>query len=163
MSSLHRISLFDSGWFHLGQLSSLAKDLNDAMRKVMPPNLSGGYGGVVALHGPMGAGKTTLVNALCDVWGVEDGTSSATFGIVNCYQAGEWEIFHQDWYRLKGEDEAWDLGLSEYFNGSALNLVEWPERAPDLIPSDALLLEFEVEAGVDFPNRKVILWQLEIS
>ena len=163
MSELNRIALFDSGWFDLDELGATAEHLNGVLSNTLVANAHGGYSGVIALHGSMGAGKTTLVNALCRLWGVDDGTSSATFGIVHCYKAGEWNIFHQDWYRLKGEDEAWELGLSEYFDEDALSIVEWPERAPSLMPSDALLLELEVQPEVEFPNRRLILSQLKTS
>tara|TARA_B110000285_G_scaffold122636_1_gene138636 strand:- start:639 stop:1121 length:483 start_codon:yes stop_codon:yes gene_type:complete len=155
--------LFDSGWYVLDSLESVVEHLNAAMKQVLLPNAQGGYSGVVALHGPMGVGKTTLVNALCQFWGVQGGTASATFGLVNAYKAGDWSIFHQDLYRLSGEEEAWELGLSEYFEGDALNLVEWPERAPGLMPDDALLLELQMESPSDSPARRAILWQMEAS
>lgn len=163
MTEVHRRQLFASDWFGLSELNTVVERLNAAMKQVLSPNVHGGYSGVVALHGPMGSGKTTLVNALCELWGVEGQTASATFGIVNTYKAGDWSVFHHDLYRLKSEDEAWELGLSEYFEADALNLVEWPERAPSLMPSDALLLELEVQGATDFPDRRVFLWQLKSS
>ena len=163
MSEILQKQLFDSGWYTLSELDSMVGRLDAAMRQVLLPNGKGGYSGVVALHGPMGSGKTTLVNALCQFWGVKGGTASATFGLVNAYKAGDWSIFHQDLYRLSGEEEAWELGLSEYFEADALNLVEWPERAPGLMPNDALLLELQVEEASDSPERRAILWQMEAS
>jgi tRNA threonylcarbamoyl adenosine modification protein YjeE len=155
--------IFDSGWYSLDGLDDLAVRLDDVFKDVLSPQTHGGYSGVVALHGPMGSGKTTLVNALCQLWGVDGETASATFGIVNAYKAGQWPIFHHDLYRLSGEEEAWDLGLSEYFEADALNLVEWPERAPGLMPPDALLLEFLTEDTLNSLGRRVILWQVHAS
>ncbi|HAW72848.1 MAG TPA: tRNA (adenosine(37)-N6)-threonylcarbamoyltransferase complex ATPase subunit type 1 TsaE [Flavobacteriales bacterium] len=155
--------VFDSDWYSLEGLDAVAVRLHEAFKQVLTPLGHGGYSGVVALHGPMGAGKTTLVNALCQIWGVNGETASATFGLVNAYKAGEWPIFHHDLYRLSGEEEAWDLGLSEYFEADGLNLVEWPERAPGLMPPDALLLELLVEDTLDSPGRRAILWQVQAS
>ena len=97
--------------------------------------------GVVAIHGPMGAGKTTWVSALCRIWGVETGGSSPTFALVNLYERpGLADVAHWDLYRIASEEEAWDAGVLDSFSRPILNLVEWPERAPGLLPEDSWLL-----------------------
>lgn len=89
---------------------------------------------IFLLYGEMGAGKTTLVNAFCRVLGVSDSTSSPTFSIVNEYRSPRSLIYHFDFYRLKNEEEALDLGYEEYFYTDAYCFVEWPEKIPNLLP-----------------------------
>lgn len=94
---------------------------------------------VIALHGEMGAGKTTFAHALCDVLGVQDAVSSPTFSIINEYSlAGGEIIYHLDLYRLKDEEEALAAGVEDCFYSGSLCLVEWPEKAPDLLPPDTV-------------------------
>lgn len=76
----------------------------------------------------MGAGKTTFVNAICKALGVIDSTSSPTFSIVNEYQSPVGALYHFDFYRLKTEEEALDLGYEEYFYSTQYCFVEWPEK-----------------------------------
>jgi tRNA threonylcarbamoyladenosine biosynthesis protein TsaE len=100
---------------------------------------------IVALHGDMGAGKTTFVHACCETLGVEGNVSSPTFALVNEYRTGAGEtIYHMDWYRLKDEEEALQAGMEEYLYSGARCLVEWPDRAPGLLPENAAHLYLEV-------------------
>ncbi|RYD87659.1 MAG: tRNA (adenosine(37)-N6)-threonylcarbamoyltransferase complex ATPase subunit type 1 TsaE [Sphingobacteriales bacterium] len=96
---------------------------------------------VVALHGDMGAGKTTFVHALCDVKGVEDAVSSPTFSIINEYgytENGEMKLmYHLDLYRLNSEEEAIRAGVEDCLYSKQTCLVEWPERAPQLFPPNS--------------------------
>ena len=92
-------------------------------------------GDVVALSGELGAGKTTLVKGIAKGLGVPSGeeVSSPTFVLIHEYQGRE-KIYHLDWYRLKkveGEDR---FLAEECFAGDAVTLVEWPERAKNLLP-----------------------------
>jgi tRNA threonylcarbamoyladenosine biosynthesis protein TsaE len=89
---------------------------------------------VVALYGPMGAGKTTLVHAFCDVLGVADAVGSPTFAIINEYDYSGGAIFHIDCYRLKDEAEAIDAGVEDCLFSGEWCFVEWPERIPHLFP-----------------------------
>ncbi|MEN9348015.1 MAG: tRNA ((37)-N6)-threonylcarbamoyltransferase complex ATPase subunit type 1 TsaE [Bacteroidota bacterium] len=83
--------------------------------------------GVFLLNGHMGAGKTTMVNALCKAWGIEE-SSSPTFSLVNEYANKDGiRIFHFDLYRLKNIDEALDIGFEEYLDQKAFVFIEWPE------------------------------------
>lgn len=100
---------------------------------------------VVAIHGPMGAGKTSFVHALCDVKGVRDPVSSPTFSLVNEYldPAGE-KIYHIDLYRIKDEEEALLAGIEDIlFSGSSC-FVEWPEKAPGIFPPETVQAELWV-------------------
>ena len=94
---------------------------------------------VIALHGEMGAGKTTFTHALCDVLGVKDAVGSPTFSIINEYTSAKGEtIYHLDLYRLKDEQEALAAGVEDCLYSGSLCLVEWPEKAPDLFPPDTI-------------------------
>jgi len=90
-------------------------------------------------EGEMGAGKTTLIKALCKSLNVTDNVTSPTFSLVNeyCTEAGE-TIYHFDFYRLKEEEEALNIGTEEYFYSGNLCLIEWPSRIPSLIPEKHL-------------------------
>lgn len=91
----------------------------------------------VLFHAGMGVGKTTLIKALAKQLGVKDMTSSPTFSLVNEYETADGEIlYHFDLYRLNTEEEAYDMGLDEYFYSGNLCLIEWPEKTPNLIPLD---------------------------
>lgn len=92
---------------------------------------------IFLLYGDMGAGKTTLVNSLCKVLGVSDNTSSPTFSIVNEYTSDGGPIYHFDFYRLKNEEEALDMGYEDYFYADAYCFVEWPEKISNLLPAQS--------------------------
>ena len=96
--------------------------------------------------GEMGVGKTTLIKALSLHLGVQDVVSSPTFSIVNEYITQKKEkIFHFDFYRIKDESEAFDLGYEEYFFSSAFCFVEWPERVPNLIEDNMVKIFMHTE------------------
>lgn len=91
----------------------------------------------VVFHAGMGVGKTTLIKAIAKQLGVKDMTSSPTFSLVNEYETDTGDIlYHFDLYRLNSEEEAYDMGLDEYFYSGNLCLIEWPEKTPNLIPLD---------------------------
>ena len=94
---------------------------------------------VIAFHGDMGAGKTTLIHALCQVLKVKDVVSSPTFSIINEYRSGAGDIiYHLDLYRLKDETEAIAAGVEDCLYSGNLCLVEWPEKADKFFPPDAV-------------------------
>jgi tRNA threonylcarbamoyladenosine biosynthesis protein TsaE len=100
---------------------------------------------VVALYGGMGAGKTTLVKALCEAMGIAGTVNSPTFALVNEYRRPNGEpVYHFDFYRINKPEEAFDLGYEEYFFSGHLCLVEWPELIAPLLPADALHLHIGV-------------------
>ncbi|MDR2911952.1 MAG: tRNA (adenosine(37)-N6)-threonylcarbamoyltransferase complex ATPase subunit type 1 TsaE [Alistipes sp.] len=120
------------------------KDLPQAAKELAP--ILQARGGVVALHGGMGAGKTTLVAALLKAMGSTDDVTSPTFALVNEYslppktgKTGE-RVCHFDFYRIDTPAEAFDLGYEEYFFSGDLCLVEWPEKIAELLPDDTLHL-----------------------
>lgn len=99
---------------------------------------------VFAFYGDMGAGKTTFINALCSVLGVDNSdTASPTFALINEYRSDTTAelIYHFDFYRIKKLDEVYDMGYEDYFYSGALCFIEWPELIEDLLPEDALRVE----------------------
>ncbi len=92
----------------------------------------------------MGAGKTTFIKAFCEALNVEDTVSSPTFSIVNEYRYPNGIIYHFDFYRLKNQAEALDIGLEEYFDSGEYCLIEWPEKIPNLLPENYLEISLEV-------------------
>ncbi len=100
---------------------------------------------VIAFSGEMGAGKTTFIQALCRRLGVQVEINSPTFSLVNEYftPAGN-SIFHFDLYRIETQEELFDMGYEEYFFSGALCFIEWPEKARNLIPDDALWVNIVV-------------------
>lgn len=110
---------------------------------------------VILFFGHMGAGKTTFINLLCKSLGVIDDTSSPTFSIVNEYLTDQKEtVYHFDFYRLKSEVEAFDLGYEDYLYSGNVCLLEWPEKIASLIPEDAV--EFHINGLGDKRDIKII-------
>src|SRR5690349_18822677 len=84
---------------------------------------------VVCFNGQMGAGKTTFIKQLCRVLGVTENVSSPTYSLVNEYEGKDGKrICHFDFYRIRNQQEAADLGATEYFSSGDLCLVEWPSE-----------------------------------
>lgn len=110
---------------------------------------------VFALHGNMGAGKTTLVHALCGVRGVKDVVGSPTFSLINEYRdaAGK-TIYHLDLYRLETEEEAIRVGIEDCLYSGEICLVEWPEKAAHLFPDDTVQVNIEL---VDEKTRRLLI------
>jgi tRNA threonylcarbamoyladenosine biosynthesis protein TsaE len=97
------------------------------------------------LYGEMGAGKTTFVKELCRRLGVEDTMSSPTFSIVNEYESQGEKVYHFDFFRIKNEAEAYDIGTEEYFYSGNYCFVEWPEKISGLIPADHVRVDLTLE------------------
>ena len=94
---------------------------------------------VIAIHGEMGAGKTTFVHAICNALAVKDNISSPTFSIINQYQNNLTEIiYHIDLYRLKDEEEAIQTGVEDCLYSGNYCFVEWPDKAPAIFPDNTL-------------------------
>jgi tRNA threonylcarbamoyladenosine biosynthesis protein TsaE len=111
---------------------------------------------VWVLEGNLGAGKTTLVKVIGKQLGVEETMASPTFSIVNEYHDRQGKsIFHFDFYRLKSESEAYDIGVEEYFESENLCLVEWADKIPTLLPKKYFKLIIE-EAG---PQSRMIYFE----
>ncbi len=109
---------------------------------------------VWAFHAPMGAGKTTLIGRICKQLGVTSAVTSPTFAIMNEYEGKGKIIYHMDWYRLQGEQEARQAGVEAAFDYADLSLVEWPEKAPDLLPENSQHFEIEI---LDPEHRRIFI------
>lgn len=88
---------------------------------------------VFLLEGDLGAGKTTLVKAICKELGVADEVSSPTFSIVNQYDYPDGALYHFDFYRLKQEEEAYDIGFDEYLDSGNKCFIEWPDKVSGIL------------------------------
>jgi tRNA threonylcarbamoyladenosine biosynthesis protein TsaE len=107
-------------------------------------------------YGEMGAGKTTLIKTICRALGVHSLMTSPTFSIVNEYNAGDGKVFyHFDFYRLKNEEEAYDIGVEEYLDSGQLCFVEWPERILSILPQ----ARFEIHIDIESPTQRRIHYQ----
>lgn len=108
----------------------------------------------IALHGEMGAGKTTFVHALCTQLGVQGEVNSPTFSIINEYTTtANVTIYHIDLYRLKDEEEALQAGVEDCFNSADYCFVEWPEKAPYLFPANTIHLYIST---INLNTRKLV-------
>lgn len=102
-----------------------------------------------ALFGEMGAGKTTLIKSFCKHLGVEENVSSPTFSILNEYIRDNGElVYHFDFYRIKSEAEAFDLGYENFFYSSHYCFVEWSEKIPNLLSFPKASIFIESNNGV---------------
>lgn len=102
---------------------------------------------VFAFYGDMGAGKTTFIRALAERLGVDpEEANSPSFSIINEYRSDTTAelIYHFDLYRLENVEEAFDIGVEDYFDSGALCLLEWPERIEELLPDDTVRVDIRV-------------------
>ena len=96
---------------------------------------------VFLFEAPMGAGKTTLIKELCKQLGSHDNFSSPTYAIVNEYLSPKGKIFHFDLFRLKDQNELFEIGVDDYLKSHHYCFVEWPELTLDFIDEPALHIE----------------------
>lgn len=95
--------------------------------------------------GHMGAGKTTLIKAITDKFDVIDTVHSPSFNLINEYRNTKGDVFfHFDFYRIKRETEALDIGAEEYFESGDFCFVEWPEKIPNLLPKHYLSVSISI-------------------
>jgi tRNA threonylcarbamoyladenosine biosynthesis protein TsaE len=100
---------------------------------------------VILFHGEMGVGKTTLIKQLCKTLGVSSATSSPTFSLVNEYETiDNQDVYHFDFYRLKNEMEALDMGADDYFYSGNWCFIEWAEKIPSLIPNEHAVITIKL-------------------
>lgn len=102
-------------------------------------------GTVITLKGDLGAGKTTFTQFLGRHLGVRRRMTSPTFNIIKSYPLDSYMIHHMDCYRLEHSDE--DLGFDEYFNGSDIAIVEWPDYIRTFLPGNCLEINITFNGG----------------
>ncbi len=97
---------------------------------------------IFGFYGDLGAGKTTLIKALCEKLGVRDIIHSPTFSLINEYiDQNNIEIFHFDFYRIKNLKEALDLGIEEYFMSGSYCFIEWPDLIDEILPEEFIRIK----------------------
>ena len=133
----------------LNEIQIAAKQFIVAVEELIPDYkgdiLSSGR--CIAFYGEMGVGKTTFIKAIANELGVIDTVNSPTFAIINEYHTKtEQIIYHLDFYRIKNEIEAYDLGYEFYFFGNNFCLIEWPEKVDALLPENTISVIMHEEA-----------------
>ena len=112
---------------------------------------------VVIFKGGMGFGKTTLIKALVRALGSTDNVSSPTFSLVNPYEGANDKIYHFDFYRIKNEEEAFDIGFEEYLYSGDWCFIEWAERVEKYLPETYTIVEL---IQIDKNHRKLRISEL---
>ena len=105
-------------------------------------------GSLLALDGDLGSGKTCFVTGIARALGITEPVTSPTFTIINEY-SGSLPLYHMDLYRISHPDELFSLDLNAYFTADGITVIEWPERAGDLLPAERINIEFAVLDGRD--------------
>lgn len=91
-------------------------------------------------EGEMGAGKTTLIKAICKELGVPDDITSPTFSLVNEYRTAEGSpLYHFDFYRIRSIEEVYDIGYEDYFYSGHICLIEWPSQIEELLADESVM------------------------
>jgi tRNA threonylcarbamoyladenosine biosynthesis protein TsaE len=108
----------------------------------------------IALHGDLGAGKTTLVRHLLRALGVQGNIKSPTYAVVEPYTVRAGEVWHFDFYRFSNPREWEDAGFRDIFASAGLKLCEWPQNAAGVMPIPDL--EFDIQVGEDEQRQVTI-------
>ena len=114
-------------------------------------------GAVLLLHGDLGAGKTHFVKGLAKGLGSNMMVTSPTFTLLNIYDDGKMPLYHFDMYRLRGKEEAVEMGFNEYFDADSLDgivVVEWPEQVEGLITCPHINVEI---TKIDENTREIVV------
>lgn len=113
--------------------STQLSDLPNVAKEILALSKSN----IITFEGEIGVGKTTLITQICLALGIEEKVTSPSYSIVNEYVNGETPVYHFDFYRLNEEDEAFDIGVEDYFYSGNMCLIEWPEKIPNILPAQA--------------------------
>ncbi|MBG6129779.1 tRNA threonylcarbamoyladenosine biosynthesis protein TsaE [Aquimarina sp. EL_43] len=124
------------------------QDLPDVAEKI----ISNVANKIILFNAEMGVGKTTLIKEICKHLGVEDIISSPTYSLVNEYESNDGVIYHFDFYRIKEEEEAYQIGFEEYLDSDAWIFIEWPEKISGLLPENSVSITINL-----LDNEKRIL------
>ncbi len=120
--------------YFLEDISVIAKEIISSVRSK-----------TLLFYGEMGTGKTTLIKEIVKQLGVEDVVHSPTFSLVNEYLSRKGEtIYHFDFYRIEQEEEAYDIGIEEYFYENNWCLIEWPEKVENLLPLESVVIRLKM-------------------
>jgi len=128
-------------------------ELSDTAQKVLGNSNSR----ILLFYGAMGSGKTTLIKEVSARLGVKGLTNSPTFSLVNEYRTEKGEsLYHFDFYRIRKEEEALDIGFDEYLDSGSWCLIEWPENVENLLPLDSVVIRISINPD---NSRKIQLTQ----
>lgn len=117
-------------------------------------DLTEGYK-IFAFSGELGAGKTTFIKALCSQLNVTEAATSPTYSIIQEYRTTDGLIlYHMDWYRLKDREEALDAGVEDCLESGNICMIEWPEKALDLLPEQTIFSTFKL---INMSARKLVV------
>ncbi len=119
------------------------RSLGEALSKNLRP------GDVLVLRGDMGAGKSELTRGIARGLGISGPIASPTFTILQAYDSGRLPLYHFDWYRINDSEELYEIGAEEYLLGDGISVVEWPDKAPELLPDRHLQISLRPGAGDD--------------
>ncbi len=108
---------------------------------------------VIWLEGDLGAGKTTLVRGLLRAAGDSGPVKSPTYTLLEVHVVSGLHFYHFDFYRFNQAEEYLDAGLDEYFSGSGICLVEWPDKAAPYLPSADMRIELQLAPGATGEGR----------
>lgn len=117
-------------------------------------------GCIILMMAEMGAGKTTLAQAICYSLGVSSGFSSPTYSIVNHYDSDLGEIYHIDLYRLASLEEALGIGIEDYLYPQAYTIIEWPQIIEAILPEQYWRIDISVD---EEGGRKVLLNLVDVT
>jgi tRNA threonylcarbamoyladenosine biosynthesis protein TsaE len=116
------------------------KDIDKIARKLLEESKTK----IILFKGEMGSGKTTLISAMVKILGGKSKASSPTFSIVNEYKVKSDIVYHFDFYRIKNQIEALDIGIEDYFYSGNWNFVEWPDKIKPLLPNNTTTVKLSI-------------------
>lgn len=124
---------------------SATEGLGEGLASLLAP------GTVLRLEGTLGAGKTTLIRGLARGLGIKDAVTSPSYTLIIEYTEVSPPLYHIDLYRLNRRADREGLGLETYFDGRGITVIEWAEKAHDLLPAEAktIRLRFLPDPGLD--------------
>lgn len=137
MDTNEKISKFFGDWVICDSVEK-TEEVASRLAKLLPEDCT------LALHGTLGAGKTTFVHGLARAFGIDQPVTSPSYNIYAIYEGRTRQLIHMDAYRLPSPEAVESLMLEEFMRSPWCWVVEWPEKIGDALPSDTLHLDFEI-------------------
>ena len=114
-------------------------------------------GGIYALLGDLGVGKTVLTKGMAAGLSIDEPVNSPTFTIVQVYDSGTMPFYHFDVYRIGDVEEMDEIGYEDYFYGDGICLVEWANLIEEIMPKETKWITIEKDLQKGFDYRKVTI------